>query len=367
MTASAMFSKVVVRRLALLLLTFLCISEARALTCTPPPEGVIHWWPGDGNAQDIVGGSHGVPQNGTTFASGHVGQAFSFDGENDFVTIDTFTALDGLSSATFEFWVNMDAFPSDPQCNSGSCGIVFFSKNDFGLAVAVHSSLAIEVSRGNGSSWGGTSHTLSSGTLTGLNQWNHVAVVVNGTTDSIYINGVLDTSNIQDEAAFANFGGLVFGAGFSGDYIFLEGQLDEITVYDRALADEEIESIYNAGNAGKCKVISVAIDIKPGSVPNSINPNNNGVIPVAVLTTSDFDATSVDPMSVAFGPAEAREAHGRGHMEDIDSDGDTDLVLHFWTQDTGITCGEISAPLTGTTIDGHVIQGLDSTVTVGCG
>jgi hypothetical protein len=112
--------------------------------------------------------------------------------------------------------------------------------------------------------------------------------------------------------------------------------------------------------------IPVTIDIKPDNFPNSINPRNQGVIPVAILTTATFDATGVDPLSVEFGPAGATEAHGQGHIEDVDGDGDLDLVLHFRTQETGIACGDASASLTGKTVSRQVIQGSDSIRTVGC-
>lgn len=45
---------------------------------------MVSWWPGDGNANDIIGGNHGTLQNGANFASGMVGQAFSFSG----ITLD---------------------------------------------------------------------------------------------------------------------------------------------------------------------------------------------------------------------------------------------------------------------------------------
>jgi len=116
------------------------------------------------------------------------------------------------------------------------------------------------------------------------------------------------------------------------------------------------------------QVVPVGIDIKPGSFPNSINPRTQGVIPVAILTTGTFDATTVQPSSVTFGRTgtEATEAHSTGHLEDVDNDGDIDLVLHFRTQETGIMCGDTSASLTGKTTAGQDIEGSDSIRTVGC-
>ncbi len=115
------------------------------------------------------------------------------------------------------------------------------------------------------------------------------------------------------------------------------------------------------------------IDIKPGSHPNSFNPNSQGVIPVAILTTNtgagdtiDFDATQVDPLTVQFGPDGAMEAHGLGHIKDVDGDGDPDLVLHFKTRKTGIACGNIEASVAGTTYSGEGFKGTDSIRTVGC-
>jgi len=112
--------------------------------------------------------------------------------------------------------------------------------------------------------------------------------------------------------------------------------------------------------------LEVSLDIKPGASPNTINPKSNGVIPVAILTTPDFDATTVDPLSVEFGPKGAFEAHGKGHIEDVNGDGKKDLVLHFRTQETGIACGDTSASLTGATFQGDQIQGSDTIKTVGC-
>lgn len=104
----------------------------------------------------------------------------------------------------------------------------------------------------------------------------------------------------------------------------------------------------------------VNIDIKPGSDPNSINLKSNGLIPVAFLTIPGFDATQVDVATVRFGPNKATETHNKGHLEDVDGDGDIDLMLHFKTQETGIKNSDTQACLTGTTLSGILIHGCDS-------
>lgn len=112
-------------------------------------------------------------------------------------------------------------------------------------------------------------------------------------------------------------------------------------------------------------MMSVDIDIKPGSVINAINLTSKGVIPVAILTSMRFDATTIDPLSVRFGPAEARELHGRGHLEDVDADGDLDLMLHFRTRQAGLQCGMTSASLKGTTTAAQPFSGSDG-ITLDC-
>ncbi len=113
-------------------------------------------------------------------------------------------------------------------------------------------------------------------------------------------------------------------------------------------------------------VIDVDIEVKPGSDPAPVNTGSKGVTPVAILTSEDFDATTADPDTLCFGDAanpqdngDCSEAHGRGHREDVDGDGDTDLMLHFETQETGIEPGDTEACLTGQTFDGDDIAGCD--------
>ncbi len=106
---------------------------------------------------------------------------------------------------------------------------------------------------------------------------------------------------------------------------------------------------------------SVVIDIKPGSDPNSINcQNTKGTVPVAILTENGFNATTVDPSTVTFGPNQAQEMHGTGHIEDVDGDADQDMVFHFRIGDTGIQSDDTQATLKGQTFGGTLFEGTDA-------
>jgi probable HAF family extracellular repeat protein len=114
------------------------------------------------------------------------------------------------------------------------------------------------------------------------------------------------------------------------------------------------------------QVIVVTIDIQPGSDPASINPKSNGKIPVAILTTDIFDATTVNASTVHFGAAGTEAAPVQVAVEDVNGDGRPDLLLTFNIQATGITCGATSASLTGETQSRQAIKGTDAIQTVGC-
>ena len=112
-------------------------------------------------------------------------------------------------------------------------------------------------------------------------------------------------------------------------------------------------------------VISFEVDIKPNNVVNSINPGSGGLIPVAILGSETFDVADVDVTTLAFGVPDCcpGPAHD-GHLQDVNDDGLTDLVLHFRTQETGISAGDTLACLTGELFDGLPIEGCDTIRTV---
>ncbi len=127
-----------------------------------------------------------------------------------------------------------------------------------------------------------------------------------------------------------------------------------------ALQNEGIEGILLSTSR------RISIDIKPGSFPNSINPTARGSLPVAALSTSDFDARSLLPSTIRFGPTGTEAAPLRFAVEDVDANGIPDVVFHFKITETRIACGQSEARLTGTNQEGQMLFGTDSVRTVGC-
>jgi hypothetical protein len=110
-------------------------------------------------------------------------------------------------------------------------------------------------------------------------------------------------------------------------------------------------------------VKAVEIDIKPGSYPNGINLGSDGVIPVAILSTPTFDASTVDPSTVALAGAAVNIAGKsdkyQASLEDFDGDGDLDLMLKI-VNELDLQEGDAIAGLEGQTYDGMKVQGQDS-------
>jgi hypothetical protein len=111
----------------------------------------------------------------------------------------------------------------------------------------------------------------------------------------------------------------------------------------------------------------VSIEIRPRGDANRINPNSIKEIRVAILSEFGFDATTVDPNSVRFGATGIEGGPLDVVFRDFDRDRDTDMILRFEIQDTGIQCGHTIASLTGVTSSGLPFTGSNFIKTVRCG
>ena len=158
--------------------------------------------------------------------------------------------------------------------------------------------------------------------------------------------------------AVANFTGAAYVFGVDGD-CDASGELDACEVLEDPSLDNDQNGVLDV-----CEVISVLIDIKPGSATNSIQLGSRGLVPVAILTTEEFDAAEVDPDTVQLaGSSVAIRGNGSrllASLIDVDGDGDLDLMLHVSTENLALDTGATLATLTGETWDGESIEGSDT-------
>jgi outer membrane protein assembly factor BamB len=178
----------------------------------------------------------------------------------------------------------------------------------------------------------------------------------NGMIDINDVEADINNDNLENKlAGYDDWATLVYR--FQDTPEFADGVRENVTPPEEELDHETIENL-----ALDHPFVEVTIDIKPGSFPNSINLKSKGVVPLAIISSSDFDATTVIPGSVSFAGSTDLQ---HNHIEDVNSDGLLDLVLHFNTQSLSLLqSGSIIGALTGNTTDEKKVFGQDSIIIV---
>jgi hypothetical protein len=215
--------------------------------CVTPPSGVVSWWPGEGNADDAVGFNSGVLMNGAAFAPGLVGEAFDFNGTSAFVEVADAPNLRFTTAMTLETWISPRAWegPGRQIITKWDGGV---NQRSYVLYIQASGKAAIALSPDGHDNY---SSAFSVSTVP-TNQWTHVAGVYDGSVIKLYFNGVLEGSTPWTQGIFAGTAPLTIGSDLAAGYFF-DGLIDEPSIYNRALTSTEIQNIYNAGSAGKCR------------------------------------------------------------------------------------------------------------------
>lgn len=237
--------------------------------CITPPSNLISWWPGDGNANDIYSLNNGTLNGGAiATASGKVEQAFSFDNFNTYVSHQT----NGISptAGTVEMWVKPNWSGND-SANHG----LWQTKNDdttnqanwISLFKSSNNNLYFRIMTPAGAFTNDLA--ISAGTLFTPGVWTHVAATWDSSATKIYINGTERASKTSPILPTSLDGFARIGRSVSGSF---NGVIDEVSIYNRALTINEIQSIYSVDSSGKCKPI-------PTSPPTSLTatPGNTEV------------------------------------------------------------------------------------------
>lgn len=233
--------------------------------CAPPPAGLVSWWPAEGTAEDVAGDNDGTA-TGATYAAGMVGQAFSFDGDDDYVNISDSPGLDGHSALTLEAWIRPASlgWPNpDPDSDYEAAIITKYDSTQDGRRSYV---LALTDGHLKFVVFGteGRLRAIADDAVS-IDAWSHVAGIWDGNTIRLYVNGVEVTatasgstiSQINDNDTAFNIGRVESYSGtFTGPAAFFDGLIDEPSLYDEALSAADIAAIHNAGSDGKCSEIT---------------------------------------------------------------------------------------------------------------
>lgn len=218
--------------------------------CLTPPHGLVSWWPGDGNYVELVSANNGNPPSGATFVPGMVTQAFNFDGSaaSGFSVPDA-RSLKFTGAISIAAWVN----PSNLSCtnidNSGYCAIVAKEnriQRNWGLWMKPDGGLHLSYVNG-------TNIFLESAPSLVTNQYSFVTGIIDPAQGvmQIYVNGVLKASRQTTAPMLAN--NLPVTVGTSTGGFNFRGKVDEVNLFNRALAPQEMTDIFNAQSGGMCK------------------------------------------------------------------------------------------------------------------
>jgi hypothetical protein len=205
----------------------------------PPPEapGPVAAYgfsePSGTTAVDSSGrGNSGTISGAVRTTLGRFGSALTFDGVNDWVTVADSNSLDLSSAMTLEAWVY-------PTALLGSWRTVLLKEQPGHFTYALYATT--DTNRPSGHVYTTADMDTRGTAQLPLNAWTHLAATWNGSTLSLYVNGVLASSRAVAGAIRTSSGALRFG----GNAIWSEwfaGRLDEIRIYNRALSAAELQS-----------------------------------------------------------------------------------------------------------------------------
>ena len=224
-----------------------------------PTNGLVGWWPFNGNANDESGNNNNGTVNGATLTSdrfGNANKAYSFDGVNDFISvvdhpsikptnisISTWALIEQSQTGNFRRLISKQH--NEPQ-NFASYQIITGSSSAYG-----QSGMTIRTGTGNSQINTGFYNWSGAFGQSITNQWQHIVGVYDGTNLKYYQNGVLVSSIPHTGGLFYNNENLLFGKGTDGVSapgfdIFYNGKIDDIGIWNRALTQQEITDLYNA-------------------------------------------------------------------------------------------------------------------------
>ena len=228
-------------------------------------------------AYDSIGSNHGTIY-GASWTNGQVNSALDFDGDEDYVEIPDADSLTPSSKITISFWLynrggqnagiyKYASCPNEQNSPGNSRAYVMAIGDSTGKA-----KLTIFSSVNN-------SDVIESNSIVPLNGWHHVAGTFNQGEAAIYIDGQLDNSTTMSVSSIMNdvqpliIGGCWSYCGTDHFINTLNGTMDDVRIYDKALSVKEIQQLYQYGAVGHYyyRIDSNSLCINTGDPASDVN------------------------------------------------------------------------------------------------
>jgi hypothetical protein len=221
-----------------------------------PTNGLVGWWPFNGNANDESGNGNNGTVNGPTLTTdrfGNTNKAYSFDGVDDIILLPS-----NLTNYSISFWFNYsnltNQFSELYYYEDGSAAIV---QNGNYIYVRKQNQVISSID-------------LSTASILN-NQWNHCVVIFDSnsnTLECVINNNNIYNSNIASGGApnFINDNQFQIGGRQFNNTNYYKGKIDDIAIWNRSLTQQEVSELYSF-------CAGTLINLNPVNSQNSTNSN----------------------------------------------------------------------------------------------
>jgi hypothetical protein len=280
--------------LRILAVTTALLAQAKAQTFLT--NGLVAYYPFNGNANDASGNGNNGTVIGATSTQDMFGvpsSAYSFDGLSDYITIPDFPQADA-NAHTMSLWIEAKAwtirgpkiyedFLDKDNAVAGQRQWVCQGMQSGQIRCAVFTSEG--------------EYDLDSISQLQTNQWYHVVTTWDGTNESVFINGLYDSSTPAPGSLVQASAPVTIGAN-PGFYQFFDGKIDQVRIYDRALSSNEVTQLY-------------AYDLtnsEPPATATATATLENGFVVGATITDGGFGYTNTPTVRIIGGGGAGAQA-----------------------------------------------------------
>ena len=270
-------------------------------------------------SEDLWGNDLPYTQGTTTIARTRPSvPSATFDGTDDIISLPP--DLLGLGTGTVSAWIKSDSNHRGAILGWGDNGTTNWGSFEIGPSTGAYEDEIITyVNNGGSSLLVMTAHDTetSNSYLLSDDTWHHLVAVVDGTENTIYLDGIKQTisyatGDASTDNAFLNTGGdTVFSIGnstYSSGHIPFNGSIADIRIYNRALSSDEVSSLYNSGDIITNGLVGHwPLSEGAGSV---VYDTTTATDPSELVTNGNFDAYTSTSPTVDFTDWTETEATG---------------------------------------------------------